>query len=222
MNPSWARRVAGWARAGVRPLVLLLVSSIVPFSWHTHGSKLFRRVLGQLAGPACPTGGWRHRALRWAKVGAALLVAAAFFSTVPVWPWRPTCGGRLIIGDYRDIYVDEFASWLDSFNVYHWRFGDVIVVRALPWLDGDEYWGQAAVILNGEKRLAEALSDDQTISGVLYPAPAGVTRLKKELEPIIGPDRRFAPDGTQLVYGSDTRVGRNCQLFRAAILEPAS
>jgi hypothetical protein len=141
---------------------------------------------------------------------------------VPVWPWWPTCSGKLITGDYRDIYVDKFARWLGSLNVYYWRSGDLVLVRPLPWLDGDEYWGQRAIIANGEKKLAEALSDDQTIDGVFYPAPEAVTRLKKELDPIIGPDRRFAPDGTRLYYGSDTRVGRNCRLFRAAILEPES
>lgn len=81
--------------------------------------------------------------------------------------------------------------------------------------------GQDAVILNAERKLAEALSDDQTIDGVLYPAPEKVKRLKKELEPIIGPDPRRRPDGTW-VHGSDTRVSGNCQLFRAAILEPES
>jgi hypothetical protein len=43
---------------------------------------------------------------------------------------------------------------------------------------------------------------------VLYPAPEEVKRLKKELEPIVGPDRRFASDGTQLYHGSDTRVAQ--------------
>jgi hypothetical protein len=77
------------------------------------------------------------------------------------------------------------------------------------------------VVPNGERKLAEALSEDQTIDGVLHPAPEAVERLKKELVPIIGPDPRRRPDGTW-VYGNDTRVSRNCQLFRAAILEPES
>jgi hypothetical protein len=166
--------------------------------------------------------GWRHRVVRWSKVSVGLWIAFIFFSTVPVIPWRPSCGGKLIIGDYRDIYVGEFAKALTRDNVYYWRFEDLLLVRLLPWLDGDEYWGQETVILNAERKLAEALSDDRTLDGVFYPAPEEVKRLKKELEPIIGPDRRFARDGTRLYYGSDTRVGRNCQLFRAAILEPES
>ena len=105
---------------------------------------------------------------------------------------------------------------------YDWRFGDLVLLRLLPWFDGTDLIPRRSVVPNGERKLAEALSDDQTIDGVLYPAPEAVTRLKRELEPAIGPDPRFAPDRTRLYYGSDTRVGRNCELFRAAILEPGS
>jgi hypothetical protein len=164
---------------------------------------------------------WQSCIVRRLKLGVGLLTLFAFLSVVPVWPWWPTCGGKLITGDYRDVYVDRFAKALNRDNVYYWRSGDLVLARLLPWLDGDEYWGQDAVILNAERKLAEALSDDQTIDGVLYAAPEEVKRLKKELEPIIGPDPRRRPDGTW-VYGSDTRVAGNCQLFRAAILEPES
>jgi hypothetical protein len=167
------------------------------------------------------TVGWRRRVRRWSKVGAAVLAAVVFFSTVPVWPWWPACGGQPITGDYRDIYVDEFARSLTREGVYYWRFGDLVLIRLLPWLDGNKYWGQSDIILNAEEKLANALSEDPTIDGVLYPPPEEVKRLKQVLEPIIGPDPRRRPDGTW-VHGSDTRVSRNCQLFRAAILEPAS
>jgi hypothetical protein len=76
------------------------------------------------------------------------------------------------------------------------------------------------MIYNTECKLAAALSDDQTIDGVLYPVPETVKRLKIELEPKIGPDTRFNPDGTRAWYGSDTRVALSCPLFRASILEP--
>jgi hypothetical protein len=219
MNFGSQGGVLRWAKSGARPLALFLVGSIVPLWpwWLIYGGRLICRTLGLGANA---TIGWRAKALRWAKLGAALLTLFVFFSIIPVWPWWPTCGGELITGDYRDVYVDEFARYLAREGVYYWRFGNLVLVRVLPWLDGNELWGQEAVILNAEKKLAEALSDDQTINGVLYPAPEEVKRLKKELEPIIGPDRRFAADGTRLYYGSDTRVSRNCQLFRAAILEP--
>jgi hypothetical protein len=153
-------------------------------------------------------------------VAAAVLAAVVLFATVPLWPWWPTCGGKPIIGDYRDIYVDEFTGSLAQGDIYFWRFDDVVLLRLLPAFDGTDLIPRRSVVASSERKLAEALSDDQKIEGVLYPAPDEVKRLKKELEPIIGPDRRFAPDGTRLYYGSDTRVGRNCQLFRAAILEP--
>jgi hypothetical protein len=221
MSSGWRRGVVRSVKAGTGPLVLLLLGVIVPLWpwWLVRGGRLIRRALGLGASSSI---GCRPKALRWAKVGAALLTLLVFLSIVPVWPWWPTCAGKLIFGDYRDIYVDRFAKALTRDNVYYWRSGDLVLVRMLPWLDGDEYWGQETVILNAERKLAEALSDDQTIDGVYYPAPEEVKRLKKELEPIIGPDRRFAADGTRLYYGSDTRVGRNCQLFRAAILEPES
>jgi hypothetical protein len=164
---------------------------------------------------------WQQSGVRWAKLGAASLTTVVFLSMVPVWPWLPTCGGTPIIGDYRDIYVDRFAKWLADGDVYYWRIGDIILLRPFPWFDGTDQIPRRSILLNGERGFAEALSDDQTIDGVLYPAPEEVKRLKKELEPIIGPDPRRRPDG-RWVHGSDTRVSRNCQLFRAAILEPES
>lgn len=123
-------------------------------------------------------------------------------------------------GDLRDVYVDEFTGWLREENVYYWRFGDLILLRVLPWFDRPPIWTRADAIYNGECKIAAALSDDQTIDGVLYPAPDAVKRLKIELEPRIGPDTRFNPDGTRAWYGSDTRVALSCPLFRASIVEP--
>jgi hypothetical protein len=220
MNSGWRRGVVRRAKAGTGSLALFLVGLIVPLWpwWLIYGGKLIRRALGL---GASPTVGWRPKALRWAKAGAALLTLFIFFSIVPVWPWWPTCGGKLITGDYRDIYVDGFANALTRDNVYYWRSGDLVLVRVLPWLDGDEYWGQEAVILNGERKLAEALSDDQTIDGVFYPAPEAVMRLKKELEPIIGPDPRLRPDGrwcTAATRGS--RAIASCSAPRSSSPSP--
>jgi hypothetical protein len=92
----------------------------------------------------------------------------------------------------------------------------------LPWLDGVEIGSRADAIYNGECKIAEALSDDETIDGVHHPAPEAVKRLKVELEPLLGPDPRLQPDGTFRWWNADTRVGRSCRLFRASILEPAA
>jgi hypothetical protein len=79
---------------------------------------------------------WRRRAVRWAKVSGVLLILFGFFSIVPIWPWWPSCYGKPIVGDYRDIYVDEFVRWLAEGEVYHWRFGDLVLLRLLPLFDG--------------------------------------------------------------------------------------
>jgi hypothetical protein len=220
MNFGWRPSVRRWAKSGARPLALFLVGSVVPLWpwWLIHGGRLIRRTLGRGASSSI---GWRAKALRWAKVSGVLLILFGFFSTVPIWPWWPSCDGKPIVGDYRDIYVEEFVRWLAEDEVYYWRFGDVVLLRLLPLFDGTDLIPRRAVVPNGERKLAEALSEDQTIDGVLYRAPEEVKRLKKELEPIIGPDPRRRPDGSW-VHGSDTRVGRNCRLFRAAILEPES
>jgi hypothetical protein len=159
----------------------------------------------------------------WPKRGPILTALALFlvlFSTVPTYRWIPDCGGEPVEGDYRDIYVDLFVRWLDQTGVYYWRFGDVVLIRELGWGDGDELLDRGEVILKGETGIADYLSEDQVIDGVLHPAPEAVKRLKVELAPIIGPDPRILPDG-RVAIGSDTRVSRHCTtLFRAAILEP--
>jgi hypothetical protein len=162
----------------------------------------------------------RFRRLRFPLVLAAVITVLA---VVPLWPWRPACRCDTIWrGDLRDVYVDEFVEGLTQANVAYRRFGDLVLLRAIPWLDGDEWWSQADAVYNTECKSAEALSDDQTIGGVLYPAPEIVKRLKAELEPEIGPDTRFNPDGSRAWYGSDKRVRYSCSLFRASILEPSS
>lgn len=165
-----------------------------------------------------PPAHWRGRARWLGSVALVLLVLAV----VPLWPWRPACRCKTVWwGDLRNIYVHEFTYSLEHENVYYWRFGDLVLLRVLPWFDGNELWSRSDIIYNMECKLAEALSDDETIDGVLYPAPELVTRLKVELEPKIGPDPRLKPDGTRAI-GYDTRVAFSCPLFRASILEPAS
>jgi hypothetical protein len=157
---------------------------------------------------------WRRRLL------LSSLVIVLILLVVPLWPWRPICRCQEgVQGDLRDIYVDRFALWLRQDKIYYWRLGDLILLRVLPWLDGVEIGSRADAIYNGECKIAEALSDDETIDGVLHVAPELVKRLKVELEPTLGPDPRIKPDGSRIV-GADTRVRRSCRLFNAAVLEP--
>lgn len=157
-----------------------------------------------------------------AKLRLALisLLALVVLATVPLMPWRPACRCSTVwSGNLRDIYVDQVVKFLKQENVYYWRFGDVVMIRVLPWLDGNELWARDEIIYDAECKLAESLSEDRTINGIVYPAPEAVKRLKVELEPIIGPDPRIKADGTR-IHGSDPRVRFHCALFRAAILEP--
>ena len=157
---------------------------------------------------------WRLRLL----VGS--LVTLLLLALVPLWPWRPTCRCHTAPeGDLRDAYVDAFAAFMRQEHVYHWRFGDLILIRVLPWFDQVEIWTREDAIYNTECKLAAYFSEDQIVDGKPLPAPAAVKRLKVELEPTMGPDQRIKPDGTRIV-GLDTRVQRSCRLFRASILEP--
>jgi hypothetical protein len=152
----------------------------------------------------------------------ALAAALAVLAVVPLWPWRPTCRCDTVWqGDLRDVYVDEFTDMLDRSHVYYWRFGDLVLLRAIPWFDGDDFWSQADAVYNWECKVAEAVSEDQVIDGVLHRAPEAVERLRAKMASRIGPDPRFAPDGTRKI-AADTRVTRFCPLFRAAILDPPS
>lgn len=153
-----------------------------------------------------------------AFVAAAVLLVLA---TVPLMPWRPACRCPTVWeGDLRDVYVDQFAYWLGQENVYYWRVGDLILLRVLPWLDRQPvYLSRADAIYNTECQVAEGLSEDLTIDGVLHRVPEALERLRVEMAARIGPDPRFAPDGTRRI-ASDTRVTLFCPLFRATILEP--
>lgn len=157
----------------------------------------------------------------WARLLGVTALMLLVLAVMPLWPWRPACRcGPVWWGDLRDIYVDEFTAMLELSGVYYWQFGDLVLLRVIPWLDGTEFMSQADAVYNWECKVAEALSEDQTIDSVLYPEPELVKRLKVELEPTIGPDPRFNPDGSRRI-AADTRVRYSCPLFRASILEPS-
>ena len=91
----------------------------------------------------------------------------------------------------------------------------------LSWLDRPEIQSRADVVYNTECQVAQAVSEDLTIDGMLYQPPKAVERLRIEMADEIGPDPRFDANGRRRI-ASDTRVTLSCPLFRAAILEPAS
>lgn len=165
---------------------------------------------------AWPLARWPGWARWLSYVASALLVLAV----VPLWPWRPACRCETVWrGDLRDVYVDFVAEALDDSRIYYWRFGDLVLLRPLPWLDGHEIVSRSDTVYDIECKVAQMLGDDVTIDGVLYRAPEPLKRLKVEMAQAIGPDPRFDPDGRRRI-AADTRITRFCPLFRAAILEP--
>jgi hypothetical protein len=152
-----------------------------------------------------------------AWIVAALLLALAI---IPLWPWRPACRCYTQwTGDLRDVYVDYVAINLGRNEISYWRFGDIILIRFLPWLDGRQISTRSDAIFNIECKVAEMLSEDVMLDGVLHRAPEAVERLRVEMAARIGSDPRFAPDGTRRI-ALDTRITQFCPLFRATILEP--
>ena len=94
-----------------------------------------------------------------------------------------------------------------------------MLIRELGWgIGADMNIGD--VISNGTQKFGAYVGEDIVVDGVLHPAPPEVARLMRELEPLLGPDSRIRPDG-QVVMGYDRRITSNCDLFRAAILEPS-
>jgi hypothetical protein len=137
------------------------------------------------------------------RAGARLGVAAGtllILLLVPLWPWRPACRCHTQwTGDLRDVYVDYVAKNLDRSCIFYWRFGDIILIRFLPWLDGEQISTRGDAIFNTECKVGEMLSEDVTLDGVLHRAPEAVDRLRVEMAARIGADPRFAPDGTRLI-----------------------
>lgn len=148
-------------------------------------------------------------------------VVLLVLATVPLMPWRPACRCPTVwTGDLRNIYVDEVAEALADRHIYFWRFGDLILLRVLPWLDRPPvHRSRADAIYNMECKVAEGLSEDQVIDGMLHRAPEAVDRLRVKMAAKIGPDPRFASDGSRRI-SADTRISLFCPLFRATILEP--
>jgi len=161
--------------------------------------------------------------IRWkraAKLLGGLALVLLTLSVVPLWPWRPTCRCETLwTGDLRDAYVDFVSEALDNSGIYHWRFGDIILLRPFPGLDGHGLVPRSEDIYDIECKVAQMLGDDITLDGVLYRAPEAVQRLKVEMAARIGPDPRFNPDGSRRI-AADTRITLFCPLFRATILEP--
>jgi hypothetical protein len=108
---------------------------------------------------------------------AALLFA--LLTLVPIVPWQATCFEEPVPGPYRPIFVTSVSDWFSRRNVYHWRFGDLLLLRVVPLFDGDEHFDRDGVLLN-VTGISDELEDDLTINGTLYPKPPRVRELQEE------------------------------------------
>jgi hypothetical protein len=118
---------------------------------------------------------------RWPKFTVTAL-AVVFLSVVPVWPFFPTCDIRPPSSDTERLYVrmsDEYRSLVkngfNAFGVYYWDIGGILLIRFLPFLDGEPLFDQHDAILNSERKAAGHLVseayDGRVIAGKIYRIP---------------------------------------------------
>ncbi len=117
---------------------------------------------------------------RWPKLSVTAL-AVVFLSVVPVWPFYPECVVKRGL-QYETIYArmsDEYRYLVkygfDMLGVYYWDIGGILLIRFLPFLDGDPLFDQHDAILNSERKAAGYLVskayDGQIIAGKIYRIP---------------------------------------------------
>ena len=113
-----------------------------------------------------------------------------FLSVVPVVPFMPMCNQKFgdsedmgivfgwMIPEYRKLLTEEF----DNMGVYHFEISPIVLIRALPWLDGDELFDQTDAISNAERKAAKYLADGdydgEVIVERVYYAPDHVKALR--------------------------------------------
>ena len=151
------------------------------------------------------------RAHPWLSTLGAIVGLIVFLSVVPVVPFTPTCRPNIadtedsgtvfgwMIPEYREMLSQQF----DSMSVYHWQIGPIVLIRALPWLDGRDSFDQTDAIANAETKaawsLADGYYDGKVIVNPVYYAPDHVKALR---DPVTS--------------DYDTR---SCEFMRAVILE---
>jgi hypothetical protein len=111
-----------------------------------------------------------------------------FLLVVPVWPYFPSCDinppssrtQRLCVrmsDEYRELVKYGFHM----LGVYYRDIGGVVLIRALPFLDGDPLFEQHDAILNSEQGAAGYLvskaCEGGVIAGQVYRIPACLREL---------------------------------------------
>jgi hypothetical protein len=107
------------------------------------------------------------RAHPWLSIMGAIVGLIVFLAVLPVVPFMPMCQQKLgdwedmgivfgwMIPEYRELLTEEF----DNMGVYHWEIGPIVLIRALPWLDGRDSFDQTDGIANAENKAAWYLAE---------------------------------------------------------------
>lgn len=124
----------------------------------------------------------------WLSATVFILI---FLTFVPVWPYTPTCDphpGKTIQveGEMSPDYRYSLKAHFEMFGVYYWEIGDIILIRLLPFMDGDELFPQNDAILNANDNAALALASKpyvrsfvgETINGKVYHVPEFIEALR--------------------------------------------
>ncbi|NQU71438.1 MAG: hypothetical protein HQ514_12870 [Rhodospirillales bacterium] len=107
---------------------------------------------------------------------SATVFAILFLHLVPIWPYTPYCdqspGKKISIeGDMSATYRSTLKYAFSGFGVYYWDIGGVILIRALPFLDGTDSMPYNDARLNANDKAATAVAnilEDGTYAGFEY------------------------------------------------------
>lgn len=120
---------------------------------------------------------------------SATVFIFAFLTFVPVQPYTPTCGPSgsedikvAMSADYRTSLKAHFVGY----DVYYWDIGGVILLRLLPFMDGNRLLSQGDGIATANHNAAYALASKRYIgsyvgeelNGRIYRVPEFIEALR--------------------------------------------
>lgn len=128
-----------------------------------------------------------RRRLRTSIVTAVIVILIL----VPVIPFTPSCerhpgDDTPVNGPFTEQYRYAVKAHFRWYGVYYWDIGGLILLRALPFLDGSLYLDQQDGIINAQHKAAWALASKRyigsfvgkPINGEVYEVPAKIEALR--------------------------------------------
>jgi hypothetical protein len=141
---------------------------------------------------------WGRRALLGL---ASLLILILIMMTVPLEPFGPYCNGQHVWGKPRQAVIDASVRYLEDHDVYYWKIGSIILVRALPFFDGGTQYDMddlGHLQYNFWLKLARYENGLIEIGGTAIPASPKVERLSRELDAWTEAAEEVRQDGTRV------------------------